>query len=234
MNTKPIRLSQTTIAFLTIASSLTIVAPVAKAAAYFEDFNTSSGGWFADGLIYKTSGGVGNTGYIQGTRVGNTPNFGEVFDHPNPAIYTLGNLEAVYGHLIDFSYHGKVFQGPVTTLPHQVFFSLGGSTGWIKTVASSIVPFQSDWAPVSFEIDTNWTDAEALADGWTRMSGTTSWSGTLHDVGAQEVFYGFGGVPGQTFITGIDNYRIVGVPEPSSLVLMGLGLAMLPLRRRRV
>ena len=225
MNVNPFRLSQTTVAILTITSSLTTVAPVAKAAAYLEDFNSSSGGWSADGLIYKTSGGVGNTGYIQGTRDGFSPNFGEVFQ-PGPAAFTLGNLEAVYGSLINFSYSGKVFLGPVNNPPSQVFFSPGGTTGWIKLVAPNIVPFQSDWTSVSFDINTNWADAEALANGWTRLFGTTSWSGTLHNVGAQEVFYRMStpGIPGQTFVTGIDNFRIAGIPEPGT-ALFGLSVA---------
>ena len=233
MNAKPFRLNQTLVAILTIASSLTTVTPIVRAAAYIENFNSGPGGWHGDNFTWQASGGVGDTGYIRGTRVSFSPNFGEVFDPP-AANFTLGNLEAMYGNLINFSYQGKVFLGPVNSPPSQVFFSPGGTTGWLKIVAPSIAPFQSDWTSVSFDINTNWTDAEAQANGWTRPFGTTSWSGTLHNVGAQEVFYNLHTpqTPGQTFVTGIDNYRIAGVPEPSTW-LTGTALSCVALLARR-
>lgn len=231
INAKLFRMSQTASATLIVATSLISVASVATAAEYLNNFNSGPGGWFGEGLVWQASGGVADTGYFRGIRDGFQPNFGEVFQ-PSAAIYTLGNLEAVYGNLITFSYDAKVFQGPVNRPPSQVFFAPGGTTDWTKIVAPSIAPFQNDWTSVSFQVNTNWTDAEALANGWSRPFGTASWSATLHNVGAQEIFYQLQDqqFPGQTFITGIDNYRIV--PEPSALVLTGLGLATLVRRRR--
>lgn len=232
INAMPFRMRQTTAATLTIAATLITVTTVARATEYLNDFNSGPGGWFGEGLVWQASGGVGDTGYLRGTRDGFQPNFGEVFQ-PGAASFTLGNLQAVYGNLIGFSYDGKVFQGPVNTPPSQVFFTPGGTTAWKKIVASSIAPFQSNWTSVSFQINTDWTDAEALANGWEQWIGTASWSGTLHNVGAQEIFYALQDqqFPGQTFVTGIDNFRMASVPEPSSLVLTALGLATLVRRR---
>lgn len=186
-----------------------LVAAFGAPVTYLEDFNTGANGWFVDGAIWRSSGGVGNSGYLEGNRPGFSPNFGE-HNVGNAGANTLGNLAALYGNIIQFSYQGKVFQGPVNLPPTQGFFSAGFSSFWSKVVSASIAPFEGNWAPVSFQIDTDWTDAEANANGWQREFGSDSWFDTLHNLGAQEVFYRLAHQSNASalFVTGLDDFRM--------------------------
>jgi hypothetical protein len=179
---------------------------------YSEDFNAGTGGWVADGEVYRTSGGVNNSGYLEGHRIGITPNFNPYSG--TAAANALGNLEALYGSDIRISYYGRLFSSQLGNQPpREGFYSSDFSTLWIKPVASSVEPFKAAWTQVSFEINTNWTDAQAEANGWQTQFGTTSWSATLHDLAWQEVFYAlqFPSAGSTEIVSGIDNFRTESV-----------------------
>jgi MBG domain (YGX type)/RTX calcium-binding nonapeptide repeat (4 copies) len=193
---------------------------------YFEDFNTGPNGWGGDGAVYRSSGGVGDSGYIEAHRFDNSPAFNVVADPAKSA--ATGNLEALYGSEISISYDARALQGG-NVGPRHAFYSTGFATLWQSTVAPSIDPFKAGWSPISFEINTNWTDAEAVANGWTRVLGTESWSTTLHHVQSQEVFAGIDfGPTVHEIITGLDDFRMVSAGDhlvvtspPLTSVLVG-------------
>ena len=216
-------------AVLILAGAALAPAAVRAGPTYLENFNTGADGWIADGGIYRASGGVGNTGYLEGHRDGFAPLYDPFTALPASA-HTTGNLETLYGNLIQVSFDGKVISGPVNNPPNTTFADPGG-TVWIKNVAPSVGPFVGNWTHVTFGINTNWTDAEAIANGWSLLDGADSWSFTLHHVLTIEPF---GGVhtpqlPGTQFVTGLDNFQLDGslssTPEPATLTLLGIGIA---------
>ena len=85
------------------------VNPALASVVYTEDFNAGDGGWFSSNTAYMASGGVAGSGFLQGTRQDSAPQFAT--GSGNARAYTTGNLESIYGNLIQFSFYGRVFQG---------------------------------------------------------------------------------------------------------------------------
>ncbi len=127
----------------------------------------------------------------------------------------LGDLGQCYGAEIHISYYGRTFAGNSDPIFHNFFIDPlhATSTFWTKTVGASGAPFQADWTRVDLHIDTQWTDTEAAAHGWTRSRGSDSWSDTLSKVSRSEFFKGSGNT-GNLRIAGIDNIRIKPSPAP--------------------
>lgn len=205
-------------------ATLLVGAQWALAADYLENFNTGLGGWgvLPDTLgsgtaVYRSTGGVADSGYLEGSRgpnrFGLSPNFAQV-DGAAVANST-GNLEALYGNLIEISYFAKAISGvDVPRGPSHLFYKEGFTTGWQKQVAPSLAPFLSNWTEISFQINTNWTDAEAMANGWQRVVGTESWSDTLHNTERMHPFYAIssGGDNAPEVVAGLDDFRMSSVP----------------------
>ena len=110
-------------------------------AVYLENFNDGPGGWDvlpdssgSGSMKWKESGGVGDTGYIEGSRIGLSPNYYPKMD--SAAANATGNLEAIYGNLINISYYGRVVSGVVAPRPisHEFFSALAAPNGWPKWV----------------------------------------------------------------------------------------------------
>ena len=184
---------------------------------YFEDFNSGAGGWYVGNSVWMSTGGVGNSGFLQGTRAGLSPTFYPVSGRA--LTYATGNLEAIYGNLIQVSYDARIFAG-ADTPPWQTFIaqdSSGVDTYWFKQLApaSSVPELQQGWTHFSFTINTDWTDAQAESNGWALLSasdlGSLSWSDVLHNLYQQEVFYHVNSSTGATVVTGIDNVQMESV-----------------------
>lgn len=220
---------------LFIGFLLILLCAPANAAIYVEDFNTNDGGWMTGGGSYtlETSGGVGDSGYYRGERLGYSPSFQP--ETGDALSYANGNLEATYGNLIDFSYAGQIFQGGDQGVLHQFgSHDVGGTyTHWRKTVveAGDLDNFRGSWKTIEFSIDTNWTDEEAIAAGWYILEGsgrgTSSWATVMENVFSDSPFYGFQSFTSGTTIAGIDNIRIASaneVPLPSAAFLLCIGI----------
>lgn len=197
---------------------------------YTADFNAGPEGWDASGLTWQASGGVGDTGYLQGTRQGYLPTY---FPHDAGArAAAAGNLPATYGDQIRISYYVNVFEGATQAGTHALIDStyagLGTGGYWQRT---TLLQPQSinGWTLIRFDIDASWTDSEAAANGWLKR-GALSFADTLADVQWHYFYYGSGVFEGRN-VTGIDSVEIASIPEPAGVSV--LAFAGLLLVRRR-
>ena len=224
--------SRRPVAVVLFFAALHLVGNVAKADfLYTEEFESGDGGWWILGGVHQPSGGVGDSGFLQGTRP--SAGSGLYFSPSSPpaSTYSQGDLEDLYGSWIRVSYYAKVLESPAVPSPplHQFFgVTTNQPTVWQKTVAADLAPFVADWTEISFDVDVNWTNQEAEAHGWERRTGlnygTASWSDTLHSVVSTRIFEGIGSSEAGVSI-GLDDYRMGSIPEPSALVMLsGVGL----------
>lgn len=181
--------------------------------------------------MHRATGGVGNSGYLEGTR---PDGFAPAFNPGNaPASAAgLGNLGALYGPVIEIAWYGRIFaMGGDQPILH-LFASATSGTNWRKEVvpASGLDPFRADWTRGSVVIDTRWTDAEAMAAGWVRLAGAAAWTDVLADVTAHHPFYGYSNGDATA---GLDNVSITTVPLPAPALLLAAALVPLVARRCR-
>lgn len=200
------------------------VTMAASAYTYFEDFNNPDNGmagWTGDGAYYSPTGGIGDSGYQGGQRDGFFPY--HVPLNPPASDSLMGDLDARFGQNITYSYYVKIISGGPGS--NTNFYIWGpGNNIWGYALGITDTP---DWTPVTFTINTRWTDAEAQAAGWYN----SPWQGgTFADVWKGVRYYNLltGSGSGRTD-TGIDNVLVT--PEPGSLALLGLA-ALMMLRRR--
>ncbi|MCP4379207.1 MAG: PEP-CTERM sorting domain-containing protein [bacterium] len=220
---------------LAVAVLVCAVSVGSAAHTYVADFDTDAEGWNgAYGVLtWRSSGGVGDSGYIESSRDGYLSTFYP--DSPAARAEGCGDLGATYGNLIRFSYYIKRFQNATQAATHSFIDNTyaGSSVGgyWLKTTVGDPTPL-TDWTFVTFDIDTTWTDAQAVANGWTRPNAAPlSWADTCSDIKWNYHYYGDGVLTGHN-ITGVDEVRIESVPEPASAAIFVLGACSL-LRKRR-
>ena len=210
-----------------------------RAAVYHEGFEIGSGGWVNSGQNatwhVESTGGVGDSGYLEGARPTYSPAFEP--DSGEAAAFAAGNLEAVYGQWIHISFYGKIITlgGTGRDVLHLFGYDSGIGpvnatsryTHWVRTVSAAADLHEfNQWKEISFIINTNWSNQQARAEGWTMLTGSgrgeADWSTVMHDIYTHSPFYGFN--IGNTTVSGIDEFRMETVPVPSSALLLGLGL----------
>ncbi len=100
--------------------------------------------------------------------------------------------------------------------------------GWRYDLTDSFL--LGEWTSFSVTFDPAWSDSEAMAAGWEQESlPSVSWGQTMSDVYTTEIR-----ISGEGFLeAGIDNYRLEVIPEPGTLILMGVGLLGLVALRRK-
>lgn len=97
--------------------------------------------------------------------------------------------------------------------------------GWYYDFGA-IQPNDWQWIPLDVSFNPAWSDATALANGWSQEPGSPSFAALMASVGWIEVRT----VNQGSAIVGVDNVRLV--PEPAALALLAAGgLALLRPRR---
>ncbi|HNQ22139.1 MAG TPA: PEP-CTERM sorting domain-containing protein [Phycisphaerae bacterium] len=96
--------------------------------------------------------------------------------------------------------------------------------GWYYNFGQ-VVPNANMWESYDAAFDPTWNDVTALANGWSQEAFSPSFADLMTSVGWIEARL----INNDSAIAGVDNVRIV--PEPGTLALLGIGLA-LAVRRR--
>ncbi len=194
------------------------------AVVYTESFASGLAGWSSHGIKVQTSGGWDLGPYLSGRRAKFYPNY---TPSQAPASNLLvGDLVVNLGTAISFDYYGRTFQGAAVAGPshHWIFSDSPGSIArWRHPVPEGI----NAWSHITFTIDCNWTDAQAMQAGWSRFStstGTKSWRDTVRNVTSQTFYAGNCQSPCTntlTHKTGVDDIRVVGLTRSEQVVRLG-------------
>ena len=94
------------------------------------------------------------------------------------------------------------------------------------------------WANLVAPMSSTWTDAEAIAAGWNKLSSSTSFVDVFSNVlggGSSDIGIWTGSAtdnPPTGSIIGYDNYGFLTVPEPTAGLLLLAGLSLAFTRRR--
>ena len=214
----------------------------ASGAMYVEDFDAGSGTWNtyagADYCQWVANGGVGDSGYLQAHRAIN------YYSGIVPQTGAIGYRDYVadFGEEFRVTYDIKYVSGPNGGMSFNI-------SGGLTTNASAYSYWRkdfylngnapTDWTTISFDVDVNWTKAEAVANGWEETkTGSSSWRQMWEDAaGVRNYSSNFFSqasdrVKAHGNYTGIDNVLIETIPEPATLIVLGAGALGL-IRRRR-
>ncbi len=199
---------------------------------YFEGWNAgSTAGWDAntiDSTVVQIGAGGNPDGYLASRG-------------PAPGTFPIGaktELAAATGDFSGFlwtaSFDAQQFLGQSTDLALRFRFQDSTFNGWRYDFAD--LPDSSGWKSYSVTFDPNWSDAQAVANGWrTDLPGgasSVSWQQNMTNVYTTEVRLD----TGKDSLLGIDNFSLVSrpVPEPSTYALFAAGLIGIgALARRR-
>lgn len=136
-----------------------------------------------------------------------------------------GNFSAV--DELSFSFDALYGVGDFRETLLRFRFQDSSFNGWYLAVDET---FESGWQEYSVTLDTNWTDAEAMANGWVNETqGVVSWQQLMTDVFTTEIR--IGAFMGEAEVH-IDNVRLRSVPEPNSIVIAFVSLVFLVRRNR--
>lgn len=235
-----------TLAVLALASLAFLVTPLSVASAastYTQNWNSASSGNAGWGGVdtpvnaarFDLGGNPG--GYLQ-TSTANTQN------ESDTGARALGNIAELTGDYtgMDWTVNFDILLEAGTI--DAAMFRLRGNPpgqGWVVDLGA--LPQLGGWTTYTIRFSGAWTEAEARANGWSPdnehpvlhptapMSNT--WAQTVSNVQALSIR--FSGDNALT-TTGLDNFTLVGdpvasVPEPSTAMLLGLGLSLFAARR---
>jgi hypothetical protein len=180
---------------------------------------------------WNSSGGQ-DGGYGSVSRTGNLP-----YVTPTSSLF-VGDYGSNFGsNEISFSYYLKAIagipsgQGGLVQIFADTDATPGWDTMWQRTPSDTSTP--TDWRLITWSVDTTASTAPA---GWVCTTGSGSWADSWKNVGTLNLWSGTAWVQNTTLTCGLDTVVVQGVPEPSSVVLLGtslLGLLAYAWRKRK-
>ena len=220
-------------------------APVGATVWYSENFNSGPGVWETfgtdgtDHCLWRATGGVGNSGHMEAYRAINY--YSGIRTLPGQILYR--NWIPDVGEQFRVSYDIKFISGANGGMA----FSVSGGDDPAHYAYWKLDLFMNgnaptEWTRIYFDVDVNWTKAEAQAQGWQETfahNGGGSWRGIWEDgAGIRDYSTTFFSqasdrVRGPNNYTAIDNVRVETIPAPATWILLCAGGAWGLLRRRR-
>ena len=205
------------------------LASMAQAAIFSESFDVDDAGWFYDGTVNHYATGGQSGGYVDQVR-GNGHSIGWICP-------TRDSILNVFASSADWNANFKV--GSETRIAFEYYLNptaeMSGGKVYVYASAGGrwglnlpALPVDT-WTQVSYTVDTDWTDAQAVAAGWYQVDGTTSFPDTVRDV----VYFSVvnGDAPGGA--CGLDTFSAATVPEPVTFGVLAIGALATLLRRKR-
>ena len=219
---------------ITILSVLVVLALVVSAqAAVVSEFATEDlEGWYCEAGSYGWNSGAGaggDSGYLRNwswmgwTSARNSTNAG-----------FLGDLAAQHGgggSEIVLSFDVRFTLLETGAYSGYAFVLYGGPNAWGLTTVPSGPATLGQWYHEEELVDTSWTNAEAIANGWESLGGPKTFAEVCADVSRVTVDLYTAGQTTDALIAGFDNIAI-DVPEPATMLVLAAG-ALAGLIRRR-
>ena len=223
----------------TVAVAVAVVSllgrPASATTIYFQGWNTpgDTAGWVPDvanANVSVPAAGGNPGGYLDMTSgptfqtVGGVANFAPVNGN-----YVAAGVDGVSFDLNEIS-------GVFTQAAFRVRYQNSGFNGWYHPVTYAPA---GGWQSFSISFDPTWSDAVAMANGWIAdgplLPGSqVNFATTMSNVFNPEIR--LDGI-GFALHAGLDNFaldaRVSTVPEPASLLLVGTGVALAKIRRRK-
>ncbi len=138
----------------------------------------------------------------------------------------LGDYSGVIGISVDAVYRtNNVTDAWIRFRPDLV------DNGWQYSL-TNVFPTDT-WTTYQAPFDPSWDDATAILNGWEKFdAGAGSFADLFSSVGWAEVRFNS---PQTSTIIGVDNFRLIAIPEPSAVCLVAASLiALLAVDRRRL
>ncbi|MFQ5581507.1 MAG: PKD domain-containing protein [Mariprofundaceae bacterium] len=156
-----------------------------------------TGGWLPNTAwttIHVNSQGGNTGGYLHSTSTSPAA-AGAMVNKASP----LGILTGDYAACSSIDVDLQKISGTISSAWLRFRYRDAGYNGWHKVLTGNL---PTAWTGYSVPFNPNWTDAEAVANGWVQESISASWSATMANVYSVEVR-----APGSGEI-GIDNFRL--------------------------
>ncbi|MCC6588889.1 MAG: PEP-CTERM sorting domain-containing protein [Bryobacterales bacterium] len=181
------------------------------------------------GVLVHVGSGGNPDGHIQVRRDLGQPFFD--LGALSTASHFTGNYAAdgITGFTVDLNFHTDNFNG--------AFFRVridSSTNGWLLPLTTSFGT--NTWNTYAFSFNPTWSDTDARAAGWITDQdrdalaiASPAFATVMSSVGYAEVR--LANSTDTSALAGIDNFGLTGVPEPSSMVLMSLGLGVVALSR---
>lgn len=186
-----------------------------------DTFATDVQGWQGATPTWTSSGGVGDSSYLN---LHSTGGFGQSSKMAtfNVSQWT-GNFTSAGVGAIDVDFNNL---GATDLEMRLVLWDPAIATAWVSN-NSAVLAAGSGWTHFTY----------SLSDAFTQVEGTTSFADTLANVGRM-MFRNNPGAPSDSGVAtvatlGVDNITATPVPEPASMAALGLGVAALIRRRRK-
>lgn len=226
------RITSYTFPCAAIAMGIFLVADANAASAYLEQWNAGD----TNGWIQSTTSSV----VVRDVADGNPAASLAVRRSLSPPVFDMGVTTELTALSDDYtgqpawmlSFDAKHDIGNYTDMWLRFRYQDATFNGWYLDIADV---FPNSWESYSVTFNPAWSDAQAMANGWTdETGGAVSWQTLMTDVYHPEIRFLLG--DNQSAVAHVDNVQLKVVPEPRSTtlpLLATLGMLGLSTRRRR-